>query len=201
MFIIWGWGFKTTKVFGARNERCFICTGTSFSYVRVITWFTLFFIPLIPYSFKYIKVCNQCGNGSPLKKEQFFQELEAPETEPLPSPFETETEDMQELCERTITLIREKKKLFGALMKIFVYIDGQNVSTLKNGETAAFITDNRRHNMYASTATADGEIRSNIITLENSDENMTFDVKFTSGGIILSPAEQNHNFAEQESED
>ncbi len=78
MFILFGWGFRTNKHFGTRKERCNICGGDEYSYYRIRTWFTLFFIPIIPYSTKYIMVCHRCGNSIELTSEQFFQELNEP---------------------------------------------------------------------------------------------------------------------------
>jgi hypothetical protein len=35
------------------------------------TWFTLFFIPVIPYSSKYCITCPNCGSYEELSKEEF----------------------------------------------------------------------------------------------------------------------------------
>lgn len=40
-------------------------------YRRYITWFTLFFIPVILYNFLYIKACPVCGQYEELSKSEF----------------------------------------------------------------------------------------------------------------------------------
>jgi hypothetical protein len=41
---------------------------TFFNVVRVANWFTMFFIPLFPFSFKYFHVCPVCGDGQRIDK-------------------------------------------------------------------------------------------------------------------------------------
>jgi len=50
MFVIWGWGKQTRKVVGkVGNRMCNYCNVESiWQLVIVRTWFTLFFIPIIP---------------------------------------------------------------------------------------------------------------------------------------------------------
>lgn len=72
MPIFFGWGHTTKKVFGpvfkhmcshCHNEEYWILT-------RVRVWFTLFFIPLIPYENKYHLTCPICEYGMTLNSEQ-----------------------------------------------------------------------------------------------------------------------------------
>ena len=50
---------------------CPRCNGVhSFEILRIITWFTLFWIPLVPYSFKYFMRCPVCGEAASITKEQ-----------------------------------------------------------------------------------------------------------------------------------
>lgn len=37
---------------------------------KLRTWFTLFFIPLVPFSVKYATACPMCGAGTQISKEQ-----------------------------------------------------------------------------------------------------------------------------------
>lgn len=72
MPIFFGWGHTTKKIFGpvfkhicshCHNEDYWILT-------RVRVWFTLFFIPLIPYENKYHLTCPICEYGMTLNSEQ-----------------------------------------------------------------------------------------------------------------------------------
>ena len=70
--VIFGWGFQTVKVFGAAFKRmCDHCHNEEFWVLfRRITWFTLFFIPMIPYKFERMLLCPVCKNGFELDSEQ-----------------------------------------------------------------------------------------------------------------------------------
>jgi len=67
--ILFGWGKRTVKNFGNTAPlHCSNCNNDTFySLHRVKTWFTLFFIPVIPYSIKHLLLCNICGKGMQLK--------------------------------------------------------------------------------------------------------------------------------------
>ena len=81
MFIIFGWGFSTTRVFGAvfpmlcpncQNERFWVLK-------RVRRWFTLFFIPVFPYESTHALMCPVCGvgkemGGVELKRAKLYAE-------------------------------------------------------------------------------------------------------------------------------
>ncbi|GAA0721199.1 hypothetical protein GCM10008905_11380 [Clostridium malenominatum] len=71
--IIYGWGRKTVKNYGEKGTyRCNNCNNTSnWRLVRVSTWFTLFFIPIIPYSRKFALTCPVCGSYIEVPKEEF----------------------------------------------------------------------------------------------------------------------------------
>ncbi|MFZ5354085.1 MAG: zinc-ribbon domain-containing protein [Bacillota bacterium] len=73
MFIIFGWGKQTVKTHGpvhvyhcenCNNDRNWILYSKK-------TWFTLFFIPVIPYSSQNAILCPVCNYGIKLTKEQF----------------------------------------------------------------------------------------------------------------------------------
>ena len=79
MFIIWGWGKKTIKKYGQDIEQyaCGNCGNAIFyELFKVRTWFTLFFIPMIPYSTKYLYLCPICQKGYELQKEAFNEKLQ-----------------------------------------------------------------------------------------------------------------------------
>lgn len=71
--IIWGWGKITKKMIGGVFQRtCSYCNTTSTWQLCIIrTWFTLFFIPIIPYKKTYAIVCPNCGSYIKLTQEQF----------------------------------------------------------------------------------------------------------------------------------
>lgn len=73
MFITWGFGKITRKVVGTVGSRtCNYCNTNSMWQLCIIrTWFTLFFIPIIPYSTKYCISCPNCQSYVALSKEEF----------------------------------------------------------------------------------------------------------------------------------
>lgn len=73
IMIIWGWGKVTKKFFGAvMQKQCGYCNNISNWQLCIMrTWFTLFFIPVIPYSKKYGIVCPNCGAYIEISKAEF----------------------------------------------------------------------------------------------------------------------------------
>lgn len=65
MFIIFGWGRRTIRVLGFTAARlCANCRNTSqWQVIKVTRWFTLFFIPVIPYESRYVAMCPVCSRG------------------------------------------------------------------------------------------------------------------------------------------
>ena len=70
--IIFGWGHQTTKNFGPTfKNHCSHCNNEEYWVLtRFMTWFTLFFIPVFPYSIKYFLSCPICQYGLTLDGEQ-----------------------------------------------------------------------------------------------------------------------------------
>jgi len=68
MFIIFGWNNPTEKNYGATLPvKCPRCNNNVFMHLQhVKLWFTLFFIPIIPYESKYYLSCEICGCGKEL---------------------------------------------------------------------------------------------------------------------------------------
>lgn len=60
--IIFGWGKRTFKELGTTERvQCGRCNNVRpWKYKKMTTWFTLFFIPVIPYEMKYFKECPIC---------------------------------------------------------------------------------------------------------------------------------------------
>jgi len=62
MIILFGWSFKTEKNVGpAQRRTCGVCGREAFHILHQETrWFTLFFVPVIPYQHLYTLVCPFC---------------------------------------------------------------------------------------------------------------------------------------------
>ena len=61
--IIFGWGHRTTNDFGPTLAlNCPNCKNDSWWHlVSYKTWFTLFFIPVIPYESEHLLLCEICS--------------------------------------------------------------------------------------------------------------------------------------------
>lgn len=70
--IIYGWGKQTHKHIGIVFKRaCGNCGNEEYwKLTRTITWFTLYFVPLVPYSIKHLLSCPVCEYGFFLTSEQ-----------------------------------------------------------------------------------------------------------------------------------
>lgn len=72
MFIFFGWRKKTIKDYGdtlpLTCENCH--NDVFFKLIRTKTWFTLFFIPVIPYDSKSLLMCDICKSGYEMKGEK-----------------------------------------------------------------------------------------------------------------------------------
>ena len=71
MFFIFGWGRTTIKWFGrVLPLKCGNCHNVQYwDLVRKRKWFTLFFIPIIPYENNYYLICPICKGVNTLNKE------------------------------------------------------------------------------------------------------------------------------------
>ena len=72
MFFIFGWGRTTIKYFGkVMPLKCGKCNNIQYwNLIRKRKWFTLFFIPVIPYENNYYLICPICNNGILLFNDQ-----------------------------------------------------------------------------------------------------------------------------------
>lgn len=70
--IIWGWGRQTSKDYGPTYPTtCPNCHNPAYWRLeRRQTWFSLFFIPLIPYQWNHFLYCPVCSRGFELKGDQ-----------------------------------------------------------------------------------------------------------------------------------
>jgi uncharacterized protein YbaR (Trm112 family) len=71
--IVFGWGYRTVKNYGpVRKMQCRNCSSeNSWILQKVTTWFTLLFIPVIPYKRNNILVCPVCRCSLELSKNEF----------------------------------------------------------------------------------------------------------------------------------
>lgn len=71
--IIFGWGKQLIKIIGpVFKHHCPNCGNEDYWILkRISTWFTLFFIPVIPYEWKYFLMCPVCERGLYLKSDQY----------------------------------------------------------------------------------------------------------------------------------
>lgn len=77
MFILFGWGHRTTKDRGPTLPiNCPNChNDTWLRFISFKKWFTLFFIPIIPYKFENLLICPVCSSGIELNGETFNEAL------------------------------------------------------------------------------------------------------------------------------
>jgi len=69
--IIWGWGKRTVKHWGQITQKCPYCKNTGwFQVVTIRTWFTIFFIPVIPYRVRHVMMCSNCGGAVELDAQR-----------------------------------------------------------------------------------------------------------------------------------
>lgn len=69
MFLIWGFRSRA-KLLARLLLVCQVCSKpASQAIVQRVRWFTLFFIPLIPFSKKHLMQCAMCGHVTQITKE------------------------------------------------------------------------------------------------------------------------------------
>jgi len=85
MPIFFGWGHQTIQQIGVTFKNlCGHCSNEEYWVLKKITtWFTLFFIPVIPYSTKYFLSCPVCEYGLTLDQKQLEQIKPLAETNQL----------------------------------------------------------------------------------------------------------------------
>lgn len=73
VFIIFGWNKQTRRICCTLNEvNCNNCGEISeWIVMRTKTWFTLFFIPVLPYEIKQFAYCSKCNCGAEINDKQW----------------------------------------------------------------------------------------------------------------------------------
>ena len=71
--ILFGWGFNTHRKYGVfMTQECNLCRKlTDWNLCKRTTWFTLFFIPIIPYRVECCIVCKNCKGFIVLSDAEF----------------------------------------------------------------------------------------------------------------------------------
>lgn len=78
MIVIFGWGHRTTKELGQKTLMyCPNCRNDRWWHlISYKTWFTLFFIPVIPYESKHLLYCGLCSHGVEIKRNKINEAKE-----------------------------------------------------------------------------------------------------------------------------
>lgn len=73
MFLIFGFGHHSKKSYGYEKDHyCDKCyRDEERQIIRVTTWITLFFIPVLPVVRNYYLVCTGCGTPEQISKDEF----------------------------------------------------------------------------------------------------------------------------------
>lgn len=72
MFLLFGFDTKKSTPFSGENGWCFHCNNTiRWQYFIQTNWFSLFFIPVIPFNQKYYKACPICTQTTELTKQEY----------------------------------------------------------------------------------------------------------------------------------
>ena len=81
--ILFGWGFNTRKKIGVFMTReCNLCNRvTEWILCKRTTWFTLFFIPIIPYNSDNCLECSHCKGYISLSDTEFEEYKKMIETQ------------------------------------------------------------------------------------------------------------------------
>lgn len=72
LFFLFGWGHTSKKILDETPVQiCEHCHADNLYLTKLTTWFTLFFIPIIPYEKEYYILCPNCDSGFELEGEQY----------------------------------------------------------------------------------------------------------------------------------
>jgi zinc-ribbon family len=75
MLFVFGWGRTTQQhIHSVMRVRCPNCNNVAtWHALGRTTWFTLFFVPVIPYNKYYFLHCEVCSRGFELSREEFIK--------------------------------------------------------------------------------------------------------------------------------
>ena len=104
MFLIFGFGHRKFSRKGSVEGNCTRCNNhVNKELVKATSYFTLFFVPVIPYSTKYLLVCPICNDTYEMSKEEFNRMTEGVAPPPVFRP--------QEFAGKTPTQINYLKQM------------------------------------------------------------------------------------------
>ena len=77
MLVIFGFGHKTNEEWNLNHqEHCSRCNNlVNYKLHKITHWFSLFFIPLIPFKTEHWKSCPVCRQGLKLNNDQYVKLL------------------------------------------------------------------------------------------------------------------------------
>lgn len=113
--IIFGWGHRTLKKYGTiQSKTCVHCyQNRDIDLIKITIWFTLFFIPVIPISRRYLLMCLSCKGIEELDKETFFEYVDNKENkgyQPTKQSFNNKTQTQINFLKEMETLKKEKEE-------------------------------------------------------------------------------------------
>jgi hypothetical protein len=75
---IFGWDYRKVKNYGpVKREKCKNCSNHStLQLQKLSTWFTIFFVPIMPYRINYLLVCPICKNYEEIDSSEFLNFIE-----------------------------------------------------------------------------------------------------------------------------
>ena len=71
MFIIWGFTKRTKQLGFVGYYHCSRCNNDgNWQLMKIVSWFTIFFIPVIPYHTEYYVYCPVCHSATKVSKQE-----------------------------------------------------------------------------------------------------------------------------------
>lgn len=71
IFLLFGWGYTTKKILDETKIK--VCEGCNKDYLyltKITKWFTIFFIPIIPYESEHYFLCPNCERGFEIDEDE-----------------------------------------------------------------------------------------------------------------------------------
>jgi len=118
MFVIFGFGHVKAKKVGETHPMgCPNCNNVrSFDIVEQSKWFTLFFLPVFPYSKNKIMVCPICQRGKALENDEYERYMSGDvDHKEMVNEFEVKKEELENLYNEGHIDINEYKRRMNSL--------------------------------------------------------------------------------------
>jgi len=142
MFFVFGWGRQTVKKHGpVQVYHCEHCNNNkTWQLYSRKTWFTLFFIPIIPYSNESLLLCPVCSHGVKIDKDKFNE-------------LKTIAQCNMDLINKKITEEEHSQR-----MKL-IKTNGSKPSNIKEGSSENNLENNSEIDLEGKTETQKNYIR------------------------------------------